>query len=282
MRCAPLAAALAVVLAACSPSADVIVSRADQAAPPGDGSVAPPLTTAPKAAPATTTEPAPGTRPEPDPTLQVIDPDPPPASLPPASVPVEIPAGDGDQRPFPPAGDEWSDHELADLAPAPDDLGPGWTFRRGSVSEARPPDPDDAIPGCDVAPPPILDGIDLDYDGRDGGAALELELSVWRGDDDDAEAVMSAFERIPECELDDLGLETDLEVVELGRADVDDSLVMIGRTAFAESSGTIALVLARVGGTVVIAYVGALAGDPGSGEAFDHAVVAVGAVLDRL
>lgn len=228
----------------------------------------------PQPLPATT---IPGGRPDPDgeptDTLPPVAP-PPPDTLPPqATLP---PIVDGPGR-FPPEDEAWSGHELAGMVPAPSELGPGWEYRSGSISEAAPPDPDDTIPGCDVAPPPTLDGVDVSYERRTATAELELELSVWRGDVASAGAVLDAFAGLPGCDLGSVGVEFPMEVVEIDRPALDDSLVLTGTTTSGEVQATFVIALARVDGTVIVVALGALGDGP---EDADRALTSAVETLD--
>ena len=199
------------------------------------------------------------TSPATDPTTTTVagtTPDTTPATTPDpneAPDPTTVPADDdGD---FPPSDAEWANHPLAYLVPSPSEVGDQWTYSSGEVVEAAPSDPDDAIPGCDVAPPITLAGIDVSYD-----AALfdEVEIGIAQGSVAEAEEFLNAFRDLTECELD--AAEAGTASFDLSESTIDgadQSIVVTAEFFFdADSDEAILLTLAtaRYDGLVLAAF----------------------------
>lgn len=95
----------------------------------------------------------------------------------------DVTATDPGERPTstgvsPPAGDDWKDHDAAVFVPDPTLFGPGFVLDRVTVLERQPSDPDDAIEGCPVDPPPQLDGLRVQYDDESGTAEIEVQVGI--------------------------------------------------------------------------------------------------------
>ena len=152
-----------------------------------------------------------------------------PTTAPPPSVPVTSLPDPGDDT-FPPPGDDWSTHPLAALAPAPAELGAGWEFDNGSRTEAAPSDPDDAIDGCEVVPPPVLDGFELEYSSIPSEqrtlAESSVGIAIGAGDVADSQAVIDAFRGVAACDLSDEGMPSGFELVEFEVAGADDAVLI--------------------------------------------------------
>ena len=146
--------------------------------------------------------------------------------LPPVSAPSPVP----DDSTFPPSGQDWTTHSLAGLAPDPDDLGDGWAFDNGSLTEPAPSEPDDAIEGCDVVPPPTLDGFELEYVSTPTGertlAERSIGIAIGSGDVADAQAVIDAFRGVAACDLSDEGMPVGFDLVEFEVAGADDAVLI--------------------------------------------------------
>ena len=171
-------------------------------------------------------EPTPATTPTDPPG---VDPNP---SVPQLQLPTTLPIPVDDT--FPPPGDDWSTHPLAGLAPSPAELGAGWEFGNGSLTEAAPSDADDAIAGCDVVPPPVLDGFELEYRSIPTNEAVsnESEIGILIGGDDvaGAQATIDAFRGVAACDLSEEGMPDGFELPEFNVVGADDAVLLRGRS----------------------------------------------------
>ncbi len=158
-----------------------------------------------------------------------------------------------DAAPFPPDGEEWVDHPLASLAPSPSSLGNGWTYESGDLNEAAPSDPDDVIEGCDVTPPPTLDGFDVEYtnDGATESGETDLEFTFGQGSVEEAQSLIDAFRAVSTCDLSDESFDVSyaLEPIEVDGA--DDSVVLSTSFGDEDFGAAIGIAFARVDGIVV-------------------------------
>lgn len=155
---------------------------------------------------------------------------------------------------FPPSYEDWAEHQLAHLAPTPEEIGPGWEYKSGRRTQAEPADPNDAIEGCDAPVPPALDGYDLEYRNRQTQA--EVAVMVGDGTAADSQIWIDAFRAIAACEPEALDYTGEFDIVEGEIEGADDAVIIAGDVNFdVEEKYFQVIGAARVDGIVVGAFV---------------------------
>ena len=178
--------------------------------------------------------PRPSDAPTPSPTASEPPVTPPADSTSMEPLPTSSPAETDAE--FPPAWEDWSDHALASLAPHPDDLGEGWQYEYGSLTEAEPSSPDDEFPGCPGTAPPSMDGVEVTYRRDESDVAStfeiadEMQVLLGSGDAEAAQATLDALRRVFDCEDAINAAGAEVEVVETTvEMTADDTLVLTYR-----------------------------------------------------
>jgi hypothetical protein len=155
---------------------------------------------------------------------------PPSTTIPPVEPPTTTTTLPDDS--FPRQSDEWPEHELAHLAPTPDEIGDDWIYDEGIANEAVAANPEDAIEGCDAPPPPTLAGFELTYrlSCDTGTDIVGDEISVLVGGPDavGAQAMVESFRAVADCDLGDVRFADGLEILPETVTGADDSVILRG------------------------------------------------------